>query len=723
MVEAKNNVTEADNLGNNYEEVLKKIDDLKTNPDSKDDLNRTLTHEFLTDFVGGLNGTEKDKLKQSIQETYNTLKNNGTFSEADYQGLLNLATQLWIDFKWDIWNWDKLDSQLTSWLNLTFNGVDEWVGIKDQKFWKWLLKDKPDDESNVDADFKLYNTITDIQSQINQIEWLLNDKLKDNQELESLNKSLKNILIVIDNTTKENVRLLQNFIYSNLNAEDKKEFETKNHYDVNTKQFDGNFWKNTLHRLNEILKKSDEFIKNLKQHEGIGEKIEKPVLWFKWILVGVDAWEEERVKYQWKLFIEKPEDKDEKDIDDELKLYKAIEDIKEQKGKTDKLLEIEKLKNDDELKKLNETFVNTLAVMDNPTESNVRLLQNFIFENMDNDSAKDDFKKNNTDKKNNNQFDGQLWKNTLKYLNKGLKITEKYINDLNAWVEQEDSDKSNWEWWDDNKDKVNWQVDTTPMQIGDEKFLVVENSEAISKECRFSNAIFYSTTSSGTTVELWADGMYPKAPLETDWKREYYMQLTNNPDVYFKVKLDSSGNLCPIATMFDKKLKDWDWNILESRILISNNASCMRYLHNRLPDVIKNSWISIWWDWVWNDYTLSSYKRTLTIEPLSIAGDRVSDSQNDAAISKNLAFINLTNYIRYLWENFDKKDPDINTDLEVKWIKIDWKKIRINKDLFGLWDATPDEISRFKKYNNGEWWLDDRDNKKKNKFYRKVLIK
>jgi hypothetical protein len=34
------------------------------------------------------------------------------------------------------------------------------------------------------------------------------------------------------------------------------------------------------------------------------------------------------------------------------------------------------------------------------------------------------------------------------------------------------------------------------------------------------------------------------------------MQLTNNPDVYFKVKLDSSGNLCPIATMFGKKLKD-----------------------------------------------------------------------------------------------------------------------------------------------------------------------
>jgi len=323
-----------------------------------------------------------------------------------------------------------------------------------------------------------------------------------------------------------------------------------------------------------------------------------------------------------------------------------------------------------------------------------------------------------------NGFDWKFWDATLAWLKKVWDKVTEFVDKLDAISKKENDSETWWKSDENSADKPGEKPkEDAPLVIDNVSYLVVENSRSISTECGFPNAIFYSLEGVASTVSKLPDGTYPKAPLETDWMREYYMQLTNNPDVYFKVKLDSSGNLCPIATMFGKKLKDWDWNILESRILISNNTSCMRYLHNRLPDVIKNSWISIWWDWKWNDYTLSSYERTLTIEPLSIAGDRVSDSQNEAAISKNLAFINLTNYIRYLWENFDKKDPDINTDLEVKWIKIDWKKIRINKDLFGLWDATPDEISRFKKYNNGEWWLDDRDNKKKNKFYRKVLIK
>ena len=727
MVEVKNNLPEADNLNNSYDAVLKNIDDLNhgnidASKESKDYLNNTLTNEFLTSFVSGLTGDQKEILKSSVQETYNKLKNDPDFDKDQYSGLLLLASSLDVDLDWDNGGVDKPDSNV----KLPFNwGLDDAVAWEEGKRatnysqLKFKRPENDEEERKIDDELKLYKAVDDLNNQIVETGKLLkNEKLKDNPDLVKLDNTLSKLLAIINNPTPENVRLLQNFIFDNMDNQGAREDFKKNNTDkTNNNQFDGKLWKNTLKYLNEGLDKTRKYINDLMEKEGIKEKMEKPELWLNLNLVGVVVeWAEgNRATDYWKLKFNRPEnDEEEKKIAEEDKLYLAVDDIKNQIDETWKLLENEKLKDNPDLKMLNEVLGKTLAIINNPTKGNIQILQNFIFQNLKEQDHKNEFKAKNKYNDKTKEFDWEIWRNTLKWLREGLKKTEKYINDLNEWVKQEDSDKGNWEWWDKDNDKLenNWPIDTTPMKIGEENYLVAENSESISKECHFSNAIFYSVNSIGAVVEPLSDGTYQRAPLETGWKREYYMQLTNNPDVYYKVELDESWNLCPIATAYNRNSTGKDWKPMESKILISSNESCKKYLYNKLPEEIKNSDIKIWWDNVWKDYTLKSHWKELTIEPLSIAGDRVSTD-----ISKNLAFINLTNFL------LDLKGKSKTTELDSKlWIKVNWNKINIVKEKFGLWNADGGELSRFKWYYNHEWWRDDWDNKKKNNIYTKVLI-
>jgi len=96
----------------------------------------------------------------------------------------------------------------------------------------------------------------------------LNDDIK--VKLENLGTILSNINKVMDNTSIDNVKLLQVFISENLSGDDKVNFDAKS-YSKKNKGFDGKFWDGTLAWLNLVINKIEKYIiditETLKQAE------------------------------------------------------------------------------------------------------------------------------------------------------------------------------------------------------------------------------------------------------------------------------------------------------------------------------------------------------------------------------------------------------------------------------------------------------------------------
>ena len=166
--------------------------------------------------------------------------------------------------------------------------------------------------------------------------------------------------------------------------------------------------------------------------------------------------------------------------------------------------------------------------------------------------------------------------------------------------------------------------------------------------------------------------------------------------------------------------------------MIANNESCRCYLQNKLPNEIKDDcqigWVNKgerikvgnnYYGELGNNYYLMSHEGVVTIEPMTIAWDWISKD-----LWKNLAFLNLTNYIRNEWDKRGKPDPDVNRKVDkYRWIRDNnWKRLKINKSAFWLDGASDEELARFKRYNNGEHWEDNWDKKRKNKDYGRVAI-
>jgi len=248
---------------------------------------------------------------------------------------------------------------------------------------------------------------------------------------------------------------------------------------------------------------------------------------------------------------------------------------------------------------------------------------------------------------------------------------------------------------------------------GEQRYLVMKNSSDIATKAWLTWATFYSAELGTSTAGNDSERL---SVSENGWEKEYIVKLNNNPDNFYKVKVDKEWNLCPLAEEISNKLVNKKWEAIKSQVLLSNNESCKKYLANKLPDEIKGNCV-IWWDSRLNDYTLTSYGRTLTIEPMTIAWDWISKD-----LSRNLAFLNLTNYIRNFWDQYGKIDPDINKKLKIKWIKVDKQDFLIRKENLWLEKAQDEEISRFKKYNNHEQWEDNWDKKKNNTDYRKIIF-
>ena len=201
------------------------------------------------------------------------------------------------------------------------------------------------------------------------------------------------------------------------------------------------------------------------------------------------------------------------------------------------------------------------------------------------------------------------------------------------------------------------------------------------------------------------------------------MTIESRPNEIFKVKMDKNWNLCPIATKLDTELRDNRWNIGKTEVLFSNNESCIRYLENKLPTGIN---CNIWRDNSKQDYTIESYWYRATIEPMTIAGDWVSED-----LWKNLAFLNLSNYIESKWRQYGGKHPSIDFKFKdgkivIKGLKNDaWTSCYMNVELNKFWflNVTRKELSNFKTYNNDfEAWIANWDTRESNRIYRKLYL-
>lgn len=533
---------------------------------------------------------------------------------------------------------------------------------------------------------------------------------------------------------------------------------------------------------------------DLKIFEGDNRGLESfPKISRKWELEWIEKWEDgKRETITWKLERNKPEEW--KDGPEEwLRLYETIEKIDVQLETVKNLLNNDKLKNDPDvkwLKKLLETFQDVIW---NTTRNNVKILQEFISNNLDG-IYKEEFDRLS---KKSNSFDGLFWKGTLAWLNIVLEKTWKYINDMEEYIQnleynenyeklkkikakenvkikkwsiidpKELLDWLDWlDWVDLNIDydnsssfntgvsgkytieiiaklwdaehwvpvevevvdkvdeaDVNSSLNTTdPLAIGDNKYQVMENSNAIASNARLNWVIFYTVNMfQGEQPGEWKK--WECAKPSPNWDYECYMKLRNGE--LYKVKVDTDWNLCPLAIQISNKLNFKEGSDAKIQVLLSNIPSCMKYLYNKLPSAIQNpNEITIWWSSTLNDYTLTSYWRTLTIEPMTIAWDWICKNENNPYyLSKSLAFLNLTNYIRSEWASNGKIDLDVNSELKIRWARgKDGKKLYIDKSAFWLDNATPEELSRFKRYNNHEQWEDNWDKKWPNKVYEKTDI-
>lgn len=424
---------------------------------------------------------------------------------------------------------------------------------------------------------------------------------------------------------------------------------------------------------------------------------------FQWIETewqdqGYFKWKNEKV---WINEIEEWQEKSELDetmwkIKDQIDKINAIDVSKLTEGDKWKIQQITQLLNN---------------IMGKKSPDNVKILQKFISENLSGED-KTNFDAKSYSKKS-NDFDGKFGRGTLEWLNKVLEKIWSYIDavvNLNQTETSDVSDKSEVKPENDTAEKTDQSpLDEKPLEFGGNKYPIMENNSDIASKARLQWAIFYSTT---VFKEDWPQ--LSNTTLLNNWEKEYYLKLSNKPEILYKVKVDDQWNLCPLAIEINSRLVDKNRNSAEMKILFGNNDSCKAYLQNKMPEAIKSE-CTIWWNNDKQDYTLTSHSRTLTIEPMTIAWDWISED-----LWRSLAFLNLTNYVRSLWNKKDK-DPDVNKKLKVKWLKdSNGKKLFIDKQSFGLENALPEELNRFKKYNNGEDWRDNWDKKWDNKGFKKM---
>ncbi len=276
--------------------------------------------------------------------------------------------------------------------------------------------------------------------------------------------------------------------------------------------------------------------------------------------------------------------------------------------------------------------------------------------------------------------------------------------------------ESTWDWSADAAHEK--PTGTEPITVWEGQHLVMSNSNQLASKYNLDWATFYSASAFNWAKAEWGQAEWeqtqPQLAENTemeDWEYVYYVKFNGMPNTY-KIRVNEQWGLFPLTTEYNS-FADW----LETRALIKNNECCVNYLNDKLWI----SWISIQRNGGINDYTIRSFWKELTIEPMTMDKKWVSED-----LRVCLRLLNLTNYLTS-WVNEELKwtDPNLRVrgdKLQVQTVKW-WKNIS-DETMRIFWLAWVDEwdMKRFIKYNNHEDWNDNWDRKKPNRIYKKLDI-
>lgn len=465
-------------------------------------------------------------------------------------------------------------------------------------------------------------------------------------------------------------------------------------------------------------------------------EIDSKLLWLNWDIVGLEVNGEtgEKKKTGWRFYsgIDKEVYKSETQVD----LIK--DNIKNNYiNKIEELIEANpNLPEKDNLNKINSLLVNFQNIIENPIESNVNILQQFILDNLD-DKDKAGFMKENKYNEATNKFDGKFWISTLKWLNKVLEKIGGYIQLVGEKYQTKNTDEDEKvKPSDDNETKQS--LDTKPLELVDKddswkinKYQVMGNTKDIAKSTKL-NATFYTVDK--FQGEEPKNGEWPLANSNNAIEWVYYMSLADSPKEIYEVKVDNLWNLCPVVKNCQSG----------KRILIKNYPSCIAYLQNKIPPGLP--WNpQIFWNPSKEDYVIRSdvtwYKKGLTIEPMEIDWYGLSPD-----LSEHLIMSNFVNFLRFNKSiddiNFKNNNPDLKLEDGQLYVRVDrksnrsydenhnvvkwWKRYKkINMEKFWLdriLDHREEKFRNLIKINNGKDWRDKWDKKKDNKYYGKIDV-
>lgn len=658
--EPKVDVTEVDS-NKVVQEIKNLADDVDGNPDSQKRLNEELT-DAVIDWLNKLDPSAKETLKQSVLRFLENHGNQQWFENLNVW-FVKLAESLWLQ-KNSEWVWGEKES--VSWENAaaevvdnkpkielpnsplkwTLDWIDDWEdGKKESKLYSNLVRNRPEEwqEDNSEQWLRLYEATAKLSDQLSKIDELLwNDKLKDNGDINWMKNFLVNVKRAIDNTTENNVKLLQKYIYENLDGQDQTDFWSKSRR--KNGEFDWKFWVGTLAGLNKVLENTWKYIDwvadslNQMEDQEANQKLDSVV-------------SNSSVNYvQWSW-------------DPDLKTW--LSNLPEW-ATVDFFDDTEKAK------------LSTLG------EQEIKVKVEFNWQTKD-------------------------------------VLVKIKVTDGSAEVAQHRE-----------------QPLSQPLVLGDKQYLPMKTVPVLGSEIQW--ATFYSTINYSSEMSPeWSEASWessenqPKFTEQTnevDGDRIYFMRKGDN---IYEIKIDSSGNLCPVAKNVSSEVP----------VVFENNESCMRYLLNKLPSELQGKNLFFAWDgkdyimWIW------WYKKRITIEPMTIAWFwlKWNGWERWATLTESLAFLNLTNYLRNVWEYKDVEFRNDNPDLKLMWndlyvrvnrkknVSLDsnwkplkkWKWLPIDRKQFWL---TEDNgvLQRFIKYNNHEDWNDNWDKKTPNKYYKSLKL-
>ena len=583
----------------------------------------------------------------------------------------------------------------------------------------------------------------DYAQRLNEIKDKISDKKLNEQEKAELNGKL-------DEAFRSG---LLEYMESTENQETLTEFKNSlsnflNEYSDENKDSDEAY--KSLMTLADImwLEKVENWNWSEKKKESTDAQADSPEFELVWKLDGVQLSENETDRMQdfrnW-VMKEKPREW-EKEPEEKLRLYAVIENWHGIGGRIDELLKNTKLTEEDK-QKLNDIQTlgeNISNVLKDTSPDNVRALQKFIYDNVYkdllDDTDKTDFEVRNHMKNGGDKawdFDGQFWEITLKWLKALCDKIDHYVKDLENKVKETEGGPSDTlsgvdtdgSW---NEGQSDTQSDAAPSQpqdpikLKDWSHQAISTSSTIAQNAGLNWAVFYAAEVS--------DGNSSQDAAELPSSGECLMKFG---DKTYKVKLDSSNNLCPILE---------DVNVPEKKLLLENNQSCIDYLTGMLPNELKNKGIKIMWfdgDYViWKDW----YSKWLTIEPMTIDWKWLSaEWGTETSLSDSLAFLNFTNFLRNEWKiqgvEFRNNHPDLKMHNNELYVRVNknsnkklskenweekgelwWKWQKVNIGSFWLPALDSKAFQNFIKYNNGEDWNDKWDKKEDNKWYKKISL-